>query len=175
MALVRLASRVVIGAFERANDVGRALPELAKGGIKPVNVSLLAPVKTIESAQSTERGSGPLAPLGKYATWLGEARRFDRPAVGGLLGTGVLAEVLAESPNTSPTGALVMQGVPQRDASTYVDLLASGKILAFVDVADRTMGERVRGILSKSGAAAVAYHSGRPYGTAYHGTGPGLR
>jgi hypothetical protein len=175
MPLVRLASRAVIGAFEQSSDVARALPELDRGGTKPVNVSLLAPAKVFEEAKSTDRGKGPLASLGKWASWLSDSRRIDRRDVGALLGTGVLAEVLAESPNTSPAGALVMQGVPQRDASTYVDLLDAGKILALVDVADRTMGERVRGILSKSGATAVAYYSGRPYGTAYHGTGPGLR
>jgi hypothetical protein len=175
MPLVRLASRAVIGAFEQPSDVARALPELDKSGIKPVNVSLLAPARTFDAAKSTDRAKGLLAPIGKGANWLGEARRIDRAGEGALLGTGVLGEVLAESPNTSPGGALVMQGVPQRDALTYVDLLAAGKILALIDVADRTMGERVRGILVKSGATAVAYFSGRPYGTAYHGTGPGLR
>jgi hypothetical protein len=68
-----------------------------------------------------------------------------------------------------------MQGVAQREALTYTELLAAGKLLLFVDVADRTMGERVRDILSKNGASAVSYFSGRPYGTAFHGTGPGLR
>jgi hypothetical protein len=175
MVLVRLASRAVIAAFEGVPEVAMALPELDKSGIKPVNVSLLATAKTLESSPSVGRGKGPLAPLGKWADWLGEARRIERAKPEALIGSGVLAGVLSDSPNTSPAGALVMQGVPRHDAVTYVDLLASGKILALVDVADRTMGERVRGILSRNGAAAVAYYSGRPYGTAFHGTGPGLR
>jgi hypothetical protein len=175
MVLVRLASRAVLGAFDRAAELGTALPELTMSGIRSVNVSVLAKAEVFEATQLAGRGRGPLAAVGKGAEWLGAPRRNDEPGFGALLGTGVLSEVLADSPNTSPIGALVMQGVPQRDALTYADLLKAGKIIVLVDVADRTMGERVRGILSRNGASAVAYFSGRPYGTAFHGTGPGLR
>jgi hypothetical protein len=175
LPLVRLASRAVIGAFDRPADVGKALAGLAKSRVQPVNVSLLGNPQVLGASPPAGPGKGPLAALGKSGEWLGETRRSDEPGFGTLLGTGILASVLAESPNTSPVGVLVMQGVPQRDALTYADLLRDGKLLLFVDVADRTVGERVRGILSNSGATAVAYYSGRPYGTAYHGTGPGLR
>jgi hypothetical protein len=173
--LVRLASRAVIGAFDRAADVGKALSELAKSNIQPVNVSLIGKAESFPTNLPVARGKGRFGALGKSSEWLGRPRRDDKPGFGTLLGTGVLADVLAESPNTSPVGALVMQGIPQRDAVTYADLLRDSKLLLFVDVADRTVGERVRGILSNSGATAVTYYSGRPYGTAYHGTGPGLR
>jgi hypothetical protein len=68
-----------------------------------------------------------------------------------------------------------MQGIPQHDARTYADLLGAGQILLLVGVADRTQGERVRGLFDRNGVQAIAYYAGRPYGTAYHGTGPGLR
>jgi hypothetical protein len=86
-----------------------------------------------------------------------------------------LANVLASSPSTSPVGALVMQGIPQQDALTFAGHLGAGKILLLVGVADRTVGERVRSLLDRNGVKALAYYSGRPYGTAFHGTGPGLR
>jgi hypothetical protein len=68
-----------------------------------------------------------------------------------------------------------MQGIPQRDALIYADLLQEGKILLLVGVADRTMGERVRSLLNQLGGHYVTYYAGRPYGTAFHGSGPGLR
>jgi hypothetical protein len=175
VVLVRLASRAVIGAFDQPAEVAKMLPELAKAGIRSVNVSLLAKGETLNLAATPGRGKFWLAILGMSTDWLAKPARIDAQGFGALVGSGVLAQVLAESPNTSPVGALVMQGVPQRDALTFVDLLSGGKIIVLVDVADRTMGERVRGILSKNGATAVAYFSGRPYGTAFHGTGPGLR
>ena len=68
-----------------------------------------------------------------------------------------------------------MQGIPQREALVLAEQLKAGKILVLVGVADRTMGERIHALLGRHGAQTIAYFSGRPYGTAFHGTGPGLR
>ena len=77
--------------------------------------------------------------------------------------------------SNSPIGALVMYGIPQRDARIYAEGLAAGKIVVLVGVVDRTVGERVRALLVGAGGDLVTYHAGRPYGTAFHGSGPGLR
>src|SRR6266481_3367719 len=106
MVLVRLARRAVIGAFDQPSGVGKMLPELAKAGIKSVNVSLLAKAETVDSAPSSGRDNGRFTGLGKRASWLGEWARVDAQGFGAIVGAGVLAQVLAESPNTSPAGAL---------------------------------------------------------------------
>jgi hypothetical protein len=173
--MVRLASRVVIGACDRADSVGKILTDLSKGGVRAVDVSLLGKAETFASTASATRGKGVLGAIGKSADWLGEGRQVEVSGFGAVIGAGTLSEVLAASPNTSPVGALVMQGVPQRDALTVADLLSTGKILVLVGVVDRTMGERVRAIMSRNAASSIGYYSGRPYGTAFHGTGPGLR
>jgi hypothetical protein len=175
MVMVRLASRAVIGASDRADDLAKILTDLSKIGVNAVNVSLLGKADTFGSTAAANRGKGPLGAIGKVAGWLSDPRQVDVTGFGPMLGAGALAEVLAGSPNTSPVGALVMQGVPQRDALIVAELLTSGKILILVGVVDRTMGERVRSILTRNGASSIAYYSGRPYGTAFHGTGPGLR
>ncbi len=175
MVLVRLASRAVVGSCDRATDVATTIAELGKNGVRSVDVSVLAKAEAIESTASQNRGKGVLGGIGKGSDWLNDPRKVSVTGFGELIGAGVLTEVLSKSPNTSPVGALVMQGVPPRDSATLADLLADGKILILVGVADRTMGERVRAILSRNGASSVGYFSGRPYGTAYHGTGPGLR
>jgi hypothetical protein len=164
----------VIGAFDRAAAVGQVLSQLERQGILAVDVSVLAPAAALAASGDAPRGSGPLGGLGRAARWLGAPRELERAGVGKLTGTGALAEVLGQSPTTSPVGAIVMQGVPQRDAVVYADLLAGGKILLLVGVADRTLGERVRSLLEAAGAEHARYYAGRPYGTAYHGSGPGL-
>jgi hypothetical protein len=175
MVMVRLASRAVIGACDRADNVAKILMDLRKNGVRSVDVSILGKAATFDSTAAANRSRGTLGAIGKGSDWLSDPRKVDVTGFGSLLGAGGLSEVLAGSPNTSPVGALVMQGVPQRDALTVADLLADGKILILIGVADRTMGERVRGILSRNGASSIGYYSGRPYGTAFHGTGPGLR
>lgn len=175
MGLVRLANRSVIGAAERASDVAKALPELAKLGIQPVDVSILAKPEAIEANPAPSRGKGELAALGKGANWLVAAVSIARSESGELVGAGPLGSILSTSPSTSPTGALVMQGIPQREAAIYTEHLLAGKVLVMVGVADRVVGERVRSLLDRSGVESLTYYAGRPYGTAFHGTGPGLR
>ena len=175
MGLIRLASRAVVGVVDRASDAGSIVAELSKAGIRAVDVSVLAKPDVLEATAAAARGRGPLAALGKSASWLTQPRSFEKPDVGKLVGTGPLAEVLAGSPSSSPTGALVMQGIPQREALVLAEQLKAGKILVLVGVADRTMGERIHALLGRHGAQTIAYFSGRPYGTAFHGTGPGLR
>jgi|GEM_PF-5105658 len=175
MGLVRLASRTVLGAADRAIDVAKVIPELAKLGIRPNEVSILAKPDALESAPALPRGKGALAALGKSANWFVEVGAVERAGIGPLIGAGPLASVLTSSPSTSPVGALVMQGVPQANALTYAEQLQAGKILLVVGVADRTMGERVRVCLDRNAVQGLSYHAGRPYGTAFHGTGPGLR
>jgi hypothetical protein len=82
MVLVRLASRAVIGAFDRAGDVGKAIPELSKGGIRSVNVSLLAKAELLAAAPTTGSGKGALAAVGKGADWLGPARGVEKSGFG---------------------------------------------------------------------------------------------
>jgi hypothetical protein len=175
MVLVRLASRSVVATVDSARVVSQILEDLSKAGVKPTDVSLLAKAGVVESTAAARPGRGPLASLGKAASWLLDPRQFDRPGSGQLLGAGSVADVLANSPSTSVTGALVMQGIPQHEAATFAARLDEGKIILLCGVADRTMGERVRAILTRLGASAIGYYSGRPYGTAFHGTGPGLR
>ena len=175
MGLLRLASRTVMGDTERASDLAKVIPELAKLGVRSADVSLLARLDALEKSPAQPRGKGPLAALGKGASWLVEVQTVERPGTPSLIGAGALGAVLASSPNTSLVGAMVMQGIPQSDATTYAGQVGDGKILLIVGVADRTLGERVRGLLDRSGVQAVSYYAGRPYGTAFHGTGPGLR
>jgi hypothetical protein len=175
MGIVRLASRAVVGAIDRASDVGKIVAELPKVGARAVDVSVLGKPEALDSTAAPVRGKGALGAIGKSAEWLVEPRIFENPNVGKLVGAGSLAEVLANSPSTSVVGALVMQGMPQPDALTFAAGLGEGKLLLLIGVADRTVGERVRSLLDRNGATAVAYYSGRPYGTAFHGTGPGLR
>ncbi len=175
MSFVRLASRAVIGAFERTSDVENLILDLQRLGVRAVDVSVLGKTDVASTISVPERRRGLLGALGKKDNWLGEARTLDEPIVGKVTGTGPLVEILGSSPSTSPTGALVMQGIPQRDALVYADLLAASKILVLVGVADRTVGERVRSALERHGAQAIAYYAGRPYGTSFHGVGPGLR
>ncbi len=175
MGLVRLASRAVVAAFERTADVESAALDLQKLGVRAVDVSVLGKAEIMPRIVVPERRGGLLGVFGRTSSWLGETRTFSREDTGTLTGVGPLAEVLDSSPSTSPTGALVMQGIPQRDALIYSDLLASGKIIVLVGVADRKVGERIRGVLERHGGQAVAYYAGRPYGTAFHGVGPGLR
>lgn len=175
MVLVRLASRAVIATVDKASSVSKMIAELAKAGVRAVDVSLVARPDVLESTAAPRRGRGPLGAVGKGSDWLLDPRQLEKPGPGPLVGAGPLGTVLASSPSTSVVGALVMQGIPQRDALTLAGLLEAGKILLLCGVVDRTMGERVRAILDQNGAASVAYYSGRPYGTAFHGTGPGLR
>jgi hypothetical protein len=174
MGLVRLASRAVIGAFDRAADLDKVLNDLQRLGVRSVDVSIAAKAEALEATGAAQRGKGPFAVLGKNANWLSEPLRLDRSGIGALAVAGPLADVLAVSPNTSPIGAMVMQGIPQRDALIYNGLLQEGKILVLVGVADRMMGERVRVVLDRHGGQSIAYYAGRPYGTAFHGAGPGL-
>ena len=175
MGFVRLASRAVIGAFERTSDVENLILDLQRLGVRAVDVSVLGKTEVASTISVPERRRGLLGALGKKGNWLGEAQTLDEPGVGKVTGAGPLVDILASSPNTSPTGALVMQGIPQRDALIYRDLLAASKILVLVGVADRTVGERIRDALDRHGAQSIAYYAGRPYGTAFHGVGPGLR
>ena len=175
MAMVRLASRAIIGTFDSTGDVSKTIADLGKIGVHPVDVSLVAKSSAIQATPDAKRGRGILGAMGPGANWLVDQKSFDRAEFGPLLGAGPLADVLANSPSTSPVGALVMQGIPQNDALTFSNLLAQGKILVLIGVVDRTMGERVRTVLERAGGGSVAYYSGRPYGTAFHGTGPGLR
>ncbi|HEX5418254.1 MAG TPA: hypothetical protein VFZ25_21575 [Chloroflexota bacterium] len=175
MGLLRLASRTVMGDTERASDLARVIPELSKLHVQPADVSLLCRSDTLETSPAQPRGKGSLAALGKGGSWLVEVQSVERPGLPPLIGAGPLASVLASSPNTSLVGAMVMQGIPQSDATTYANQVGAGRILLMIGVADRTLGERVRGLLERSGVQAVSYYAGRPYGTAYHGTGPGLR
>lgn len=175
MGMVRLASRAMIGTYDGIGPLARALVDLVKIGIHPVDVSIIAKAETIAATPAAKRGKGPLGAIGPGADWLVDSRSFEKADLGRLVGAGPLAEVLARSPSTSPVGALVMQGIPQHDALTFADYLTKGKILLLIGVADRIMGERVRTVLDQSGSGSVAYYSGRPYGTAFHGTGPGLR
>lgn len=175
MVQVRLASRAVIGAFERTSDVENVLLDVQHLGVRGVDVSVLGQSEVMSTVTVPERRRGLLGALGRKGNWLGESRALDEPDVGKMTGAGPLAEILASSPNTSPTGALVMQGIPQRDALIYADLLKAAKILVLVGVADRTVGERIRTALARHGAESITYYAGRPYGTAFHGVGPGLR
>jgi hypothetical protein len=175
MAMVRLASRAIIGTFDGTGNISKTIVELGKIGVHPVDVSLVAKSSTIDATPAAKRGRGPLGAVGSGANWLVDPKAFDKPDFGKLLGAGPLADVLSRSPSTSPVGALVMQGIPQHDAKTFSDLLGQGKVLILIGVVDRTMGERVRAVLDRAGSGSLAYYSGRPYGTAFHGTGPGLR
>ena len=175
MSLVRLASRAVIGVFDRASDLQPILPDLAKLNVPSVSVSVIGQPEAFEATASSSRGRGPVGAIGKSADWLSDAQSIDKEPAGKLVGAGPLAEALARSPSTSPVGAMVMQGIPQRDALIYADQLAARKILLLVGVADRTMGERVHAMLVRHAVGACVYYAGRPYGTAFHGTGPGLR
>ena len=175
MAMVRLASRAIVGTFDGTAALSKAIVELGKIGVHPVDVSLVAKAGTIDATPATKRGRGPLGASGVGADWLVNQKTLEKPNLGKLVGAGPLADVLAGSPNTSPVGALVMQGIPQQDALTFSNHLTQGKVLMLIGVVDRTMGERVRAVLDRAGSGAVAYYSGRPYGTAFHGTGPGLR
>ncbi|HLZ10167.1 MAG TPA: hypothetical protein VKT80_16370 [Chloroflexota bacterium] len=175
MGMVRLASRAIIGTFADTAGVSRTITELARIGVNPVDVSLVAKADTVEALRVPRRVRWPLSLLGKRGAWLLEPESFEKPEFGKLIAAGPLADVLIASPSTSPVGALVMQGIPQQDALTFADLLLHGKALILVGVVDRTMGERVREALERVGGEQVTYYSGRPYGTAFHGTGPGLR
>lgn len=175
MVQLRLASRVVIGAFERADDVVNVLAELRRSGVRAIDVSLLGRPEDVSTVVRARRRGGFLGRFGSSESWIGEPRELEVAGDRRLAGAGPLALVLASSPSTSPTGALVMQGIPQRDALVYADLLKDGKLILLVGVADRLMGERVRDLLERAGAQAAAYYAGRPYGTAFHGAGPGLR
>lgn len=175
MGLVRLASRSVIAAFEQSSDVESVALDLQKLGVRAVDVSVLAKSDALPSIVVPERRGGLFGVFGRTSNWLSEARSVECHDVGTLTAIGPLAEILDSSPSTSSTGALVMQGIPQRDAVIYTDLLKSGKIVVLVGVADRKVGERVRAVFERHGGQAVAYHAGRPYGTAFHGVGPGLR
>jgi hypothetical protein len=175
MGLIRLASRAVIGAFERTSDVENVMLDLQRLGVRAVDVSVLGKSETIPAIVVPLRGPGLFGVFGKKGNWLGEPRILEELGVGQLTGVGPLAEILSTSPSTSPTGALVMQGIPQRDALVYADLLKAGKIIVLIGVADRKVGERVRGALERHGGQSIAYYAGRPYGTAFHGVGPGLR
>jgi hypothetical protein len=175
MGMVRLASRAVIGTFADTGSISKTVAELAKIGVNPVDVSVVAKADSLDAFQVPRRGRGPLGLLGLRGNWLLEPKLFEKPDFGKLVGNGPLAEALVSSPSTSPVGALVMQGIPQQDALTFAELLAGGKVLVLVGVVDRTMGERVRTVFEGVGSEKVAYYSGRPYGTAFHGTGPGLR
>lgn len=175
MGLVRLASRAVIGSFDRAGDLDKVLDDLQRLGVRSVDVSVVGKADALESGAANQRGKGPLAAIGKNASWLSETQTVERGGLGTLAVAGSLADVLATSPNTSPTGAMVMQGIPQRDALIYSGILQEGKILVLVGVADRTVGERVRLVLDRRGGQTISYYAGRPYGTAFHGAGPGLR
>jgi hypothetical protein len=175
MAMVRLASRAVVGTFDGAAALSAAFAELGKIGVHPVDVSVVAKLATVDATPAAKRGRGALGAIGAGANWLVSQRTFERSDLGKLVGAGPLADVLASSPSTSPVGALVMQGIPQPDALKFSGLLSEGKVLVLVGVVDRIMGERVRGVLDRAGSGTVAYYSGRPYGTAFHGTGPGLR
>lgn len=175
MAMIRLASRAVIGAFESASDVQNVGLDLQRLGIRAIDVSVLGKSESLPVIVVPVRTGGLFGVFGKTGNWLGESRFVDRADFGKLTGTGPLSEILASSPSTSPTGALVMEGIPQRDALIYSDLLKSGKILVFVGVADRRVGERARAAFERHGAQSISYYAGRPYGTAFHGVGPGLR
>ncbi len=175
MGLVRLASRAVIAAFERVTDVENAALDLQKLGVRAIDVSVLGKTEVVPRIVVPERRGGLFGIFGRKGSWLGESRILERAGVGKLTGIGPLTEVLEASPSTSLTGALVMQGIPQLDALVYADLLSSGKIIVLVGVADRKVGERIREVLERHGGQAVAYYAGRPYGTAFHGVGPGLR
>jgi len=175
MRLIRIASRAVIGAFERASDVENLIPELQRLGVRALDVSVLGNSEVVQAITATERSRGLAGLFGKKENWLGQPQNLEAAGVGKMLGTGPLAQILSSSPSTSPTGALVMQGIPQRDALVYSDLLKEGKIILLVGVADRRLGERVRAAFDRAGAQAIAYYAGRPYGTAFHGVGPGLR
>jgi hypothetical protein len=175
MALVRLASRAVIAAFDAVALVDQVIPELERLTIRPKDVSVLTKAEALRAAPPPPPSRGLLARLGKRADWRSGLRELKRPEADLLAGTGALAQALADSPSTSPVGALVMQGIPQRDALIYADLLTQGQTLLLVGVADRTLGERVRALLIRDGGEYVAYYAGRPYGTAFHGSGPGLK
>ncbi len=172
--MVRLASRSVIGAFERSSDVESVALDLQKLGIRPVDISVLGSSEVLPSIVVHERRGGLFGIFGRTSNWLSEARSVERQDVGTLTAIGPLADILASSPSTSLTGALVMQGIPQQDALIYAELLKTGKIVALVGVADRKVGERIRAVLERRGGQAVMYYAGRPYGTAFHGVGPGL-
>jgi hypothetical protein len=175
MGIVRLASRAVVGTFANSGAVTKSFPDLAKIGVNPVDVSIVSKGDTVDAFQVPRRGRWTLGILGRRANWRLEPMLFEKPEIGRLVGAGPLAHVLVNSASTSPVGALVMQGIPQQDALTFAELLARGNALILVGVVDRTMAERVRSVLERVGSAKVAYYSGRPYGTAFHGTGPGLR
>jgi len=175
MGLVRLASRAVIGSFDRASDLDKVLIDLQKLGVRSVDVSIISKADVLESTAASQRGKGPLAAIGKNASWLSEPQTVERAGIGSLAVAGSLGDVMATSLNTSPTGAIVMQGIPQRDALIYSGILQEGKILVLVGVADRTVGERVRLVFDHQGGQTISYYAGRPYGTAFHGAGPGLR
>ena len=175
MVLVRLASRAVIATVDRAVDVSTIVGDLAKSGVRAVDVSFISKAETIEATAAATRSRGTLGALGKGSNWLIDPLQFEKAGLGLLIGAGPVASVLAQSPSSSLGGALVMQGIPPGDAVTFEGLLKNGKILVLCGVADRTMGERVRSVFDRNGASSIAYYSGRPYGTAFHGTGPGLR
>ncbi|HVC33499.1 MAG TPA: hypothetical protein VNL16_08310 [Chloroflexota bacterium] len=175
MRLIRLASRAVIGAFDRTSDVENLLVDLQRLGVRGLDVSVVGKVEVVATLTVPERRRGILGALGKKGNWLGELKTLDEGSVGKLTASGPLGEILASSPSTSPTGALVMQGIPQRDALIYSDLLKAGKVLVLVGVADRTVGERIRAAFDHHSAQSISYYAGRPYGTAYHGVGPGLQ
>ena len=175
MGMVRLASRAIIGTFADTAGVSRTVSELTKIGVNPVDVSFVAKSDTVDAFEVPRRVRWPLSQFGRGATWLVEPKSFEKPEFGKLIAAGPLVDVLINSPSTSPVGALVMQGIPQQDAVTFAEFLSQGRVLILVGVVDRTMGERVRAALQRVGGEKVAYYSGRPYGTAFHGTGPGLR
>src|SRR5689334_7643826 len=109
MVMVRLASRSVIGTAEKASDVAKVLPDLAKAGLHPVDVSLLAKPESLEPPAGQARSKGVLGGIGKPAQWLVDQQEIEKPGVGKLVGAGPLVNALARSPSTSPVGALVMQ------------------------------------------------------------------
>jgi len=175
MPQVRLASRAVISAFDKTSDVEVIIPELERLGVRLLDVSVIGKSEVVQTISVTERSRGLLGVFGKKAQALGSLQVVEEPGVGTLSGAGPLVHVLVNSPSTSPTGALVMQGIPQRDALIYSDLLKHGKVILLVGVADRRIGERVRAVFEQHAGQSIGYYAGRPYGTAYHGVGPGLR
>jgi len=176
--VVRLTSRALAGTFEDPADAARAIEGLREAHVEPDQVSVLLrsepppaePGGRERETATRSRGLGALAPA---VHWLGGLVSAEAAGLGRVVGAGAALDALAGGAQGSLVGALEGLGLPLWGARSYQEQVRQGRVLVVVAVPDRTVAEQTRRVLADYGAVETFYFTGRLYGTAYHGAGPG--
>lgn len=177
--MARLAERAVVGVFDAPASAVRAIEALRSARLDAEQVSVaarLAPAgapPASASGRDAERPTSWLDALRPACGWLGGASTVEATGLGQVVGAGPLLARLAGPARGQALVALEDLGVAHQDALRYVERLEQGGGLMVVGVPDRVVAEQARHLLSGAGAVEATYFIGRPYGTAYHGAGPG--